>query len=144
MQRIAVDCDSMAHSMADDCTPHQVLDLSQNPICGDEEALDGGRDEYDTRCIEALAAWLTGPCQLQELYLVDVALCGRAKDGNGMYQPGCLHVLAEMLGSERCWLRDLDLTGSAMREEETFALGRGLVHNHGSLRKLKVRAVDVA
>ena len=88
--------------MADDCTPHQVLDLSQNPICGVEEALDGGRDEYDTRCIEALAAWLTGPCQLQELYLVDVALCGRAKDGNGMYQPGCLHVLAEMLGSERC------------------------------------------
>lgn len=116
----------------------QVLDLSLNPICGVEEALDGGHDEFDSACIEALAEWVTGACQLQELHLVDVALCGRAKDGNGTYQPSAVGLMIDALGSDKCWLRDLDMTGSGMLEEEAFALGRGLVRNNGSLRVLKV------
>ena len=129
----------------------QVLSLSNNPICGVEEGIDGGRDEFDTSCIEALCDWLSGesiergeneevlgtrPCQLTELHLVDVALCGRAKDGNGSYQPQGISTLIELLSSGDCSLRDLDITGSMMLEEEAHALGRGLQRN-GSLRVLK-------
>ena len=58
------------------------------------EAIDGGRDDF-TSCVEALCDWLQGGpdgnswvegepvatrYRLHELHLVDVALCGRAKD----------------------------------------------------------------
>ena len=74
---------------------------------------------------------------LSELHLVEVGLCGRAKDGNGSYRSGGVEVIVAMLSSAGCPLRDLDLTGSAMREEEAHALGRGLASSC-SLRVLKV------
>ena len=78
-----------------------VLDLSLNPICGVEEALDGGRNEFDTTCIEALRDYLLpgsgggngrvdghegggricSGCHASELHLVGIALCGSPCDG---------------------------------------------------------------
>ena len=67
------------------------LDLSGNPVCGVEE---GGTDEFSTELVEALCAWLqeegTG---LTSLSLVDVALCGQARDGNGSYQSQAIGLL---------------------------------------------------
>ena len=128
----------------------QMLSLSMNPVCGVEDVIDGGRDEYDISCIEALCEWLQGGreraeggevaagrrSQLTELHLVDVALCGRAKDGNGTYSAEAMSSLIGLLSSGSCSLRDLDITGSGMQEEEAHALGRGLQKN-SSLRVLK-------
>ena len=76
------------------------------------------------------------PYSLSELHLVDVALCGRAKDGNGTYQPQAIIALTSLLSSSDCLLHDLDITGSGMQEEEMHALGRGL-HKNCMLRVLK-------
>ena len=119
----------------------QLLDLSSNPICGVEPAVDGGRDDFSSTCIEALCDLLRGaegePCQLSELRLVDVALCGRAKDGNGSYQSQCIGVLVELVGSSDCSLKELDIAGSNMQEEEASLLGKALSKG-GELQKLKV------
>ena len=56
------------------------LDLSGNPLLGVEE---GGRDEYTTRFVEALCGWLQDGVPLRTIMLVDVALCGLKRDGNG-------------------------------------------------------------
>ena len=50
-------------------------------MCGVEE---GGKDEFSTELVEALCAWLQSEgTALTSLSLVDVALCGQARDGIG-------------------------------------------------------------
>ena len=60
------------------------LDLSGNPLCGVEEG--SGVDDFSPAFIEVLCGWLQADSPLSALTLVDVALCGQARDGNGSYQ----------------------------------------------------------
>lgn len=65
---------------------------------------------------EVRTARSRGSCQLRELRLADIALCGRAKDGNGSYQSQCISVLVELLGSGESSLQELDISGCCMQE----------------------------
>ena len=48
---------------------------------------EGGKDEVSTELVEALCAWLQEEgTALTVFSLVDVALCGLARDGNRSYQ----------------------------------------------------------
>ena len=84
------------------------LDLSGNPLCGVEE---GGKDEYTTEVLETLCAWMADGASLLSLSLVDVALCGLARDGNGSYQSQGIAVLNETLSSGQASLRSLNVSG---------------------------------
>ena len=84
------------------------LDLSGNPLLGVEE---GGKDEYTTEFIETLCAWMQDGARLLSLQLVDVALCGLARDGNGSYQSQAISVLNETLSSPQVALRSLNVSG---------------------------------
>ena len=103
------------------------LDLSGNPVCGVEE---GGTDEFSTELVEALCAWLqeegTG---LTSLSLVDVALCGQARDGNGSYQSQAIGLLVELLGADHGPLRSLTITGCRVQEDEALDLGKAISKN---------------
>ena len=138
--------------------PHlKELDLSGNPVCGVEE---GGKDEFSTELVEALCAWLQEQGQAQEqgqrqpqgqgprraegpgltsLSLVDVALCGQARDGNGSYQSQAIGLLVELLGSGHGPLRSLTITGCRVQEDEALDLGKALSKNHTLERLLADR-----
>ena len=73
----------LVNALREDALQLTDLDLSGNPLCGVEE---GGKDEYTTEVLETLCAWMADGAALLSLSLVDVALCGLARDGNGSYQ----------------------------------------------------------
>ena len=103
------------------------LDLSGNPVCGVEE---GGKDEFSTELVEALCAWVQEEgTALTSLSLVDVALCGLARDGNGSYQSQAISLLVELLGSGHGPLRSLTITGCRVQEDEALDLGKALSKN---------------
>ena len=53
--------------------------LPPSQVCGVEE---GGKDDFSPELVEALCAWLQEVgAGLTSLSLVDVALCGQARDG---------------------------------------------------------------
>jgi hypothetical protein len=105
--------------------------------CGVEE---GGRDEYSTEAIETLCSWIADGAALLSLSLVDVALCGLARDGNGSYQSRGIAVLNETLSSGRAAqkhisLKSLNISGCKIREDDAHHLGKGLSRNR-TLEKL--------
>ena len=137
-------------------SPHlELLDLSENPICGIAVETEGVADAFSPSAIAALCSWLDGrpddsadvdadtddatPCNLRVLRLRDVALCGQAADGSGAFRPQALSLLTALIGGGKCPLRELELAGCRLRRghEATRALGRALASN-GELRRLRV------
>lgn len=122
----------LVHALRDGAPTLTDLDLSGNPVLGVEE---GGKDEYTTEFIDELCAWMQEGSKLSVLQLVDVALCGLARDGNGSYQSQAITVLNETLASGSVALRSLNVSGCKVREDDAHHLGKGLVRNR-SLERL--------
>ena len=76
---------------------------------------------------------------LTSLSLVDVALCGQARDGNGSYQSQAIGLMVDLLGAGHGPLRSLTITGCRVQEEEALDLGRALSKNHTLERLLADR-----
>jgi hypothetical protein len=90
---------------------------------------------YTTDFIDELCAWMQDGAKLVVLQLVDVALCGLARDGNGSYQSQAIALLNETLSSPHVALRSLNVSGCKVREDDAHHLGKGLVRNR-SLERL--------
>ena len=102
------------------------LDLSSNPICGVEE---GGADEFTPSFVEVLCSWLQEAPALSSLLMIDVALCGQARDGNGSYQSQGIALLIDALASGATKLRSLSVTGCRLRDDDAHMMGKALSRN---------------
>ena len=116
---------------------------------------EGGADEFSTRFIETLCGWLTEGSPLTSLVIVDAALCGQARDGNGSYQHEAIGLLIDCLSAPTAEphpeidsetdsreaapqrLISLNISGCRLRDDDAHLMGAGLACN-SSLERLVV------
>eukprot|EP00965_Chrysotila_dentata_P060101 1993448-Pleurochrysis_carterae.AAC.2 len=117
--------------------PLQLLDLSDNGICGLSE---DGEGKYSLDVVLAICRWLGTPqSSLRSLKIGQNQLCGVNWKGRGKHTSAAVEALCAALRKPECQLEELKVFGNCWGNKDTLKLASALASREVPLRALDMR-----
>ena len=122
--------------MSGEC-PLELLDLSDNGICGLTTEGDG---KYSPTAVVAICAWLSQPSNpLRSVKIGQNQLCGVNWEGRGTYTSVAVEALCEAVATPACKLHDLRIFGNCWGNKDAHKLAASLRQRSEPLTSLDMR-----